>query len=143
MVAAIQHNYKISAFKGKWVHWKLTIIAENITCASQSKYISKYSAGYSTQLLLFKLTNSCIIDTCLSWNRTSLSLLLLFHLAKTVLLSSKAFVMCYFTEFRRKMVSYHDWYGNVDILELYFDSIPYVLVIINKIRNALGKKINC
>lgn len=37
MVAAIQHNYKISAFKGKWIHCKLTILAENITCARQNK----------------------------------------------------------------------------------------------------------
>ncbi|KAK2511456.1 hypothetical protein Q9233_016983 [Columba guinea] len=49
----------------------------------------------------------------------------------------KALVMCYFNEFRGKIVSYCDWYGNVDILELYFDSIPYVLLIINKTRNAL------
>lgn len=91
------------------------------------------------QLLLFKLTNSCIIDTYLSWNRTSLSLLFLFCLAGTVLLSLVILMMCYFTEFRRKIVSYHDWYGNVDTLELYFDSIPCVLAVINKSRNALGK----
>lgn len=38
------------------------------------------------------------------------------------------------------MVSYRDWYGNVDILELCFESISYDLVVIYKIRHALGKE---
>lgn len=139
MVAAIQHNYKISAFKGKWVHWRITITAENITCACQSKYVCKYAVGYSTQLLLFTFINSCIVDTCFSCNKTSLSLLFLFCF--TVLMSLITIVICYFTQFRRKMVSYRDWYGNVDILELCFESISYDLVMIYKIRNALGKEI--
>lgn len=133
MVAAIQHNYKISAFKGKWVHLKLSVLAENITCAFQSKYMYKYTVGYSMQL-----TNSCVVDTCLSWNRASLSLL--FSLAGTGLLFLTTLVMCYFTEFRGKMVSSHDWYGNVDTLEPYFDSVPCGIVLLNKIRNILGKK---
>lgn len=40
-----------------------------------------------------------------------------------------------------QMVSYCDWYGNVDILELCFESIPYDLVVIYKIQNELGKEI--
>lgn len=39
------------------------------------------------------------------------------------------------------MVPYYDWYGNMDIFELCFEFIPYDLVVIYKIRNALGKEI--